>query len=446
MNINQFAEKLFAAGRSEGFADMEIYFQSGSQFRIGVFKGELDSYSLAEDSGLSFRGLYNGKMGYAYTEKIDDSSIDMLIDDARQNAQVIDSEDTEEIFAGSDSYELLDGFSETLAGEQPKRKIELVKDLEKAAYALDERVATVQAWFGDGQRERTIINTKGLNLSFKGNSAGIGLSVVVRQGQETKTAHESKVGKDLLSISVREISRRGVEEAVSLFGAETVPSKSYPIILRKDVAAHMLAVFSSSFSAENVQKGMSLLKDRIGEQIFSEQITVTDDPTMADRPGSTPFDAEGVATTRKNVVENGKLTTYLHNLKTARKDGAVSTGNASKGSYKSPIGIAPTNLYIQPGDRSYDEIVAGTKEGIIIISLQGTHSGANPVSGDFSLGAYGYLVQDGKVTRPVDQITVAGNYFQMMREVEEVGNDLDFGSSNYGSPTLKIKQLAVAGK
>jgi PmbA protein len=446
MRVELFAEKLFAAGKEAGFTDMEVYFQSGSQFRVGIFKREIDSYSLAEDAGLSFRGLYNGKMGYAYTEKLDESSLQMLINDARENAQLVDSDEVAEIFAGSESYAQLEGHNPRLDAIQAEEKIALAKALEEKAYALDQRVFNVQAFFGDGAGERRIINSKGLNLVYRGNSAMAGLSVVARQEREAKTAHEMEQIEDLAQFDVDEIARKAVDEAVSLFGADTVPSGEYPIILRRDVASQMLGVLTASFSAENVQKGMSLLKDRIGQQVFSEKITIIDDPLMPGRPASCPFDAEGVATRTKQMVENGKLMTYLHNLKTARIDGVESTGNASKRSYKSPLGIAPSNFYIAAGEKSYDEIIAGTEEGIIVISVAGLHSGANPVSGDFSLGAYGYLVQGGKVVRPVNQITIAGNFFRMLNDVLEVGNDLKFGRGSIVSPTLKIARLSVAGK
>ena len=161
---------------------------------------------------------------------------------------------------------------------------------------------------------------------------------------------------------------------------------------------------------------------------------------------SQPFDAEGVASKTKAVISDGVLKTFLHNLKTAKKDGVESTGNAYKG-IKSPIGISPTSFYIQAGDKSYQQLLEEMGEGLIIISVQGLHSGANPVSGDFSLGAYGYYVKDGRIQRPVDQITIAGNFFDLLKNVVAIGSDLEFDSSGVGSPSsLLIKELAVAGK
>jgi PmbA protein len=174
-----------------------------------------------------------------------------------------------------------------------------------------------------------------------------------------------------------------------------------------------------------------------------------DDPFMEGGLASMSFDGEGVACSYKKVIDKGVLKTYFHNLKTANKDGVVTTGNASKGSYKASIGIAPSNFYVEKGERSLKEIIAGMDSGIMITELQGLHSGLNSISGDFSLAALGYEIKEGKISRPVEQITVAGNYFEMLKNVEEVGSDLKFGlpgESYIGSPSLKIKKLAIAGE
>jgi PmbA protein len=269
--------------------------------------------------------------------------------------------------------------------------------------------------------------------------------VVARDGADTKTAYFVKTGQDFGVFNAQEIAGKAVEEACSMFGASSISSRSYRVVLRNDVAATFLGVFSSSFSAENVQKGMSLLKGKLGEQVADASVTIIDDPFLVERPNSCAFDAEGVATFRKNIVENGRLATYLYNQKTAKKDGVISTGNAAKTSYKSAIGTAPINLYIKPGSQSWEQLLQEMDQGLVIIDVQGTHSGANPVSGDFSLSAYGYWVEGGRIVRPVNQITIAGNFFEMLKDVEVIGSDLDWGGI-FGSPSLLVKKLAVAGK
>jgi PmbA protein len=164
---------------------------------------------------------------------------------------------------------------------------------------------------------------------------------------------------------------------------------------------------------------------------------------------SKSFDGEGVACKYKKVIDKGVLKTYFHNLKTSKKDNIETTGNASKGSYKASIGISPSNFYVEKGEKSLDEIISGMDSGIMITELQGLHSGLNSISGDFSLAALGFEIKGGKIDRPVEQITVAGNYFELLKNIEEVGSDLKFGlpgEAYIGSPSLKIKKLAIAGE
>ena len=448
MEISVFKEELFRQGLLAGFTEMEIFVTSARDFSVRVFKKEIDNYSLSEVWGLGFRGKYQGRMGYAYTEIPDQQSVTLLIKDAKQNAIIIDSTDDIEIFAGSNTYPKIEAFNPDFSNISVADKIEFALNLEQEAYSLDPRVTTVNyALFADGEGEVHIANTKGLDRSYQRNGGASYVSVVVKDEDEVRTAGRFVVGNKWECFNVAELAKEAVEEAVSMLGAQTIDSKEYPVILRHDVAGGILQTFSSVFSAESVQKGFSLLKDKIGETIAAQTITLIDDPLLPDGAGSAPFDSEGVATKTKEVIKDGVLITYLHNLKTAKKDGIPSTGNASKGSFRSPVRIAPTNFFIQPGDLSYDELMADLDEGLIIISVQGLHSGANPVSGDFSLGAYGYYVKNGKIDHPVDQITIAGNFFQLLKDVTRIGSDLKFGmGGSTASPSILIKGLAVSGK
>jgi PmbA protein len=449
MEFNEFKDLVFSRGSRAGFTDMEIYHQSSKDLSIKVFEGEVDSYTLAEAGGYSFRGLYRGNMGYAYTEVLDEESVDILVRDARENAEVIDADEQLEIFGGSQRYPEISGFKARLSATSSQEKIEIAKAMEAKALALDERVRTVNyCLLASGEGQVRIVNTKGLDLTHSLNAAYAYVSVVVGEGGDTKTFGNFETIGDFSQFDPEKLARGAVEEAVALLGASPVESGEYPVILRWEAAATLLGTFAGIFSAENVQKNFSLLKGKLGEAVAADTITIVDDPLLPQGLYSAPFDAEGVATRTKAVVEAGRLMTFLHNLKTAAKDGVQSTGNAAKGSYKSSVGVAPTNMYIQPGTVSLEDMVAGVQRGLVIIDLQGTHSGANPVSGDFSLGAFGYLVEKGKSVRPVNQITIAGNFISMLRDVEAVGNDMRFGlpaGSMFGSPSLLIKTLAVSG-
>ena len=450
MDIRTFKEQLFKAGMAAGLEEMEIYISRSKDFSVRVFQSEVDDYTLSVEQGVGFRAFYQGKVGSAYVEVIDEQSVDFLVESAKANAQIIDSTDEIIFYAGAESYPQVKSFSKELEAVSAEAKIEYAKALEAEALAIDGRVSMVNyALTGYGDEEVYIANTKGLEQSFCRNGAFSYISAVVKENEQVKTGGRMIFNTDWQKFNAQKQSQDAVGEALSLLGASSVKSGDYRVLLRYDVVRTFLSTFSSVFSAEAVQKGLSLLQGKLGEQIASSIVTLVDDPLMENGGASAPFDGEGVATSTKKVIDGGSLTTYLHNLKTAKKDGVESTGNASRPSFKSPVGISPSNFYIEPGHKNYEQLIKELDNGIIVINVQGAHSGANAVSGDFSLGAYGYLVENGRIVRAVDQITVAGNFFTLLKNIEEVGSDLEFGSpghgGNIGSPSLIISQLSIAG-
>jgi len=451
VDLREFKEKLFAAGRAAGLGDMEIYAVRAKELEVRVFQSEVDDYSLSDVMGIGFRAQYGGKVGYAFTESVDEQSITFLVEGALANAQVIDTDDEIEFFAGSPEYPVVETYSEPLAQLSSQDYIDAALEMERAALAADKRVSLVDWALTAYQSEEVFIaNTRGLEKSFRRNLAFGYVSAVAKEGGQVKTGRKFRCVTDWNELKPQELACEAAAEGISLLNADSVPSGAYRVILRRDAARDLLATFAGVFSAEAVQKGLSLLGDKLGAQIASADVTLVDNPLLPWAGGSRPFDAEGVAVRPTTVISAGQLVSFLHNLKTAKKAGAETTGNAHRASFKSPVGIAPTNFYIERGGISYDELVAQLNDGLIIIDLQGLHSGANPVSGDFSLGAYGYRVQDGRIAGPVDQITISGNFFALLQDVEAIGSDLEFGvpsaGGNIGSPSLLIRSLAVAGK
>lgn len=449
MDIQEFKELVFVAGKKAGLEDMEIYVQRVDNFSVRIFEKEIDGYSVSVEQGVGFRARYNGKIGYAYVEALDSGSVDLLVEGAKANAKIVDSTDEIEFYAGADKYPVVEAYTEELAKVSAEEKIDFAKQLEAEAFAADERVSMVN-WATTMYRETEVFiaNTKGLEQSYRNNGAVAFVMALVREGEQTKTGGRQVMGSDWKKFDAKKLAREAVEEATSLLGAASVKSGDYRVMLRYDVMANLLDTFASVFSGEAVQKGLSLLQGKVGQKVAAPMVTLIDDPLLANGFASAPFDDEGVPTRTKKVIDSGLLTTYLHNLKTAKKDGVESTGNASRASFKSPVGISPSNFYIEPGEKGYTELVKDLQEGLIIISVQGSHSGANAVSGDFSLGAYGYLVEKGKISRPVDQITIAGNFFGLLADIEGIASDLEFspgGSGNIGAPSVIVKSLSVAG-
>jgi PmbA protein len=444
MNIQEFQTRLFSEAQNNGFSDVEIYFEKKEVFGCQVHKGEIEQYELAEDGGVSFRGLINGKMGYAYTEKVDEASIPYLLKNATENASVIDDEDVEEIFSGSDSYEQGNFFSVELNEVSIPDKIQFIKDVEREVLAYDHRiVATDYCMFRSESITKTLANNKGLTLTDKKNYCYAHLLAIANNGEETKSAFDFVMTRDFNSLNAQKFAKKVAEAALSQLGSKSIPSKEYTVLLRNDAAASLLGAFTANFSAENTQAGLSALKDKLGQSIANQKITIVDDPLLEEGPASRTFDSEGVSSKKLTLVESGVLQSLLHNQKTAKKEQAETTGHAHKDSYKGSVKVGPSNLYIQPADATFDALVAEVDEGVLITDLSGLHSGTNQVSGDFSVAANGFFIKDGKIQFPVNLMTIAGNFYQLLQDVQEVGADLIFPLSPIGSPSLLVKSLSV---
>ncbi|MCJ8009251.1 TldD/PmbA family protein [Lederbergia wuyishanensis] len=446
MDILEFQNELFRAGKESGFTEMEIYYSSNKSLSVNVHKQEIDEYNIAETGGVSFRGLFNGQMGYSYAEKIDLDSISLILEEALSNAKVLEIEEGEDLYEGSEEYPPNRPFSEELEQVEADKLIEAAFEMEQTAYDLDDRVQLVQyCYLTKNISEIFIANSKGLHCHEKTAYVSGGLYLVANDGQSTATGGESDYTlTEFSKLNFKKIARKAVDEAVSKLGADSIETGKYPIIFRDSTATELIGSFLGLLTAENVQKGYSKFAGKLGEQVAGENFTLIDDPLMQDVPGYITFDSEGFATKCKAIIKNGQLMTFMHNRKTAKKDGIESTGNAMKSGYRGTISVGPYNLYLQPGNRSLDEMISTIDKGILIVELQGANAGINTVAGDFSLAAIGFLIEYGKVVRPVDQITVSGNFFDLIHNIEEVGNDLRILGS-VTSPSIKVKPLLVSG-
>jgi PmbA protein len=290
-----------------------------------------------------------------------------------------------------------------------------------------------------------IRNSYGLNLNDEGAYCMAYAAPIAKEGDSTATGGAMEASSRFADLDAERIGREAAEETLAQLHGKPVATGEYRIIMRWDAMQSLLSTFAGIFSAENVQQNLSLLGGKEGSVISSEAVTLMDDPLLPGGMGSQTFDAEGSAFFTKAVIDEGVLTTLLHSRKTARKQGVKSTGNANRGSYAAPVHVSPTNFFFAPGDKDLDTLTAEMGEGLVITDLAGLHAGANPTSGDFSLLAKGYTVEGGKRGRAVEQITVAGNFYAMLRNVQAVASDLRFAGSSIGSPSVDVGMLKVSG-
>lgn len=441
-------DSIIAKAKKKNISEIEVYISEGESFSINIFKSEIEKYELADSKGLGVRGFYNGKIGYSYTEKLSDDSIDYIIDEIIQNATINDSEEQDYIYGGSKEYKKTNNYNIEMDKITEEEKIEFAKKMEEVAYKADERVKLVRyCTIGSSKGFTTMANSKGLDLSDSGNFMYSYTYLIANDGNENSVGLDFAIGNDFTKFDYEKIAKTAAQKAIEMLGAKPVKTGNYPIIIDSRVFADMLSVMTSAFSARTVQKGLSRLKGKVGKSIAKSNVTLIEDPFLIGGGSTSSFDGEGVATKYKKVIDKGDLTSYLYNLKTAKIDGVESTGNASRGSFKSTIGTAPTNMYFEKGEKTLEELVAQTPNGLYITELGGMHSGFNNVSGDFSLIASGFKIENDKIGKPIKQITVSGNYFDLLNNVVEFSNDLKFNmSGSLGSASVLIESLSVAGE
>ncbi|MCR5809328.1 MAG: TldD/PmbA family protein [Clostridiales bacterium] len=441
LSFEEYKALAFEAATKKGCSAAEVYFTDGEQFSANVLGGQLDEYSVEHSFGLNLRVQFDGKDGYAYTEVLDDP--EALVERAVDNARSSESPDVHPM-QGKCEYEKVAPPETKVIKMSPAEKIAYAAELEKQFLASDPRAKRAQySAIQTAKNTVRLHNTLGLEADTTRESAFAILGTILEQDGVLRDAFVVKEGDELLDKDA--MIKEGIEKTVEQFGASPVPSGEYRVMIRNEAMASMLAAFSSMFSADSAQKGLSLLAGMEGKAIAAECVTLMDDPFYAENPRA--FDAEGVPSVTKKVIENGVLTTLLHNLKTAAKAGVASTSNAGR-SASGPVGVSPSNFFIKKGEASYEEMIKKLENGLIITDVSGLHAGLNPVSGDFSLIAKGLLVKDGEIVRSVDQITVAGNFITMMKAVTAVGADLKFGmpmGARVGSPSVIVEKLMVSG-
>eukprot|EP00828_Plagiopyla_frontata_P010998 TRINITY_DN16024_c0_g1_i3.p3 TRINITY_DN16024_c0_g1~~TRINITY_DN16024_c0_g1_i3.p3 ORF type:complete len:444 (+),score=99.57 TRINITY_DN16024_c0_g1_i3:1473-2804(+) len=435
MEFNLFKDKLFEEAKKNGFSEYEIYYAEAESLSINVYEGEVEKYKLNASFGLSFRGKINGKMGYSYTEILDEEAIKTLIMNAKEAALCIENDDIKFIYEGDREYKKINSFKKDLDEIEPDKYIELALNMEGECKKQCNKVVNFHSCgIGYSKSNYGIINSKGLNLKNERNNLSAYVIPIIKDNEKKYDGMGYVIAQNISDVKPAKLAKQAIEEAISKIGAKSIKSDKYKIVINNEAMVSLISAFSSIFNAEQAQKGLSLLKGKEGEMIASKVVTFIDDPHLENGLGSCSFDDEGVATYSKEIISNGILNTLFHNLKTAYKAKVKSTGNGFKSSYASTVGVSETNFYIKPGDKSFEELCEIVKQGVIITEFAGLHSGASAVTGDFSLAAKGFMIENGKKTFPIEQITVAGNFFTLLKDIEFIGCLL------YTSPSPRDRQ------
>ncbi|MDY2981500.1 MAG: TldD/PmbA family protein [Fusobacterium sp.] len=444
MEKNIFIDKLFEKASLKGINEFEIYFLSNLNTSIKIYQGKIENFSNNQNQGISFRGMVDGKMGYSYSESMEDEDIDFLINEVIENASCIESLDKQFIYGEKANYTDTITYSSAIENLDTDFVKDFLIKMEEYALSINERVKKVNfCSFAIGSGEKIIKNSKGLELHSKENICYTYISVIAEENGIVKTGSHFQLGRDFSKFDYKELSEVAVKRALNKFGTITLTEVPKTCVIENLAFSSLLGAMSNIFSAEVVQKNISKLKGKLNESVASSIVTLVDDPFLKDGLANSSFDDEGVPTSYKEIIQDGVLKTYLYNLKTAYKDGVSSTGNGIKGSYKGTVGISSFNLYIKPSSKSFDKMIENIKEGIFITDFAGLHSGLNTISGDFSLAGEGFYIKDGKIDRPLNQITISGNFFDLLKNIKDIANDIKFSFSSVGSPSIMVEGLKV---
>ena len=448
MNFNEFKELVIAECEAQGIAEYELYYQAGYSTSVDTFQHSINEFTSSYSGGVCFRAIVNGKMGYASTENLSAQQAKAVVAKAVDNAVNLEAEETVFLGEGGQEYEPLEDKSYDLPTTE--ELIAKVLETTEKLYAADPMaVDGCQTQGIIETSEVAIYNSKGLDLHHSSKASGLIAVGVVSNGKEMSNDYQIKLGK-LNEIDVDALVKKAVDGAKEKLGGEVAPSGQYPVVFSTEAMCSLLGVYSGIFNSESAQKGLSKLAGREGEVIAAPCVTLVDDPFHCDNPEPMNFDAEGSPTHKKAVIENGVLNTLLYNLKTAAVAGRKTTGNASKAGYDAAVGIRPFTMYLQGGDITEEELLQKAGNGVYITSLGGLHAGANAISGDFSLQSSGYMIENGVKTRYVKSFTVAGNFYELLKNIVALANNCrlprPMGSTTFGAPSVLVDGLSVAGK
>ncbi len=443
---NQIAEKILSLSRDLKVDAAEVFLRSYTSTAIEVKDQKVDAFDRARDIGAGLRVLTNRRMGFAFTTDLSETALMILVQTAVTNARNTETDEFHSIpERPSAAYRSVEIYDPDIVALTEKEKIDRVMAMEREAFAIDPRIKRIRkASASFSESETLIMNTNGGNVSYRGTAASSSIEAVAEDKGESQAGSDFDVNRFYHKLLIEEVGRRAARKALDLLGARHIDSVRAPVILEADVAGEFLSIMSSGFSSENVQKKKSLFIGKLDKEVVSPLITVIDDGLLDGGLGTAPSDDETVLMKHKTVIDKGRLAMFLYNTYTANKDKTVSTGNGMRGGFKGVPGIGVTNLYVEPGKHSLNELMSSAGRGLLVTEIMGAHS-ANSISCDFSVGATGFWIENGNKAYPVREITIAGNILDLMKNVDAVGSDLRF-SGKIGSPSLRVKELSIGGK
>ena len=427
--------------------DAEAFVARRRETEVRAYDGEVESLTAASSQGIGVRVVRGGRQGFAYAPALDDETLREIFDEARDNCRFASPDEFAGV-AAPDGVEPvpLDLFRPELADFGADDKVALAIELERATRAADPRISGVEtAEYADSVYSSAVATSSGVASSARETGCYLAVFSLAEERGETQTGFGFSVGRQPGDLSAAAAAADAAERATRLLGAVKPPTTRLCAVLDPYVTAQLLGIVGLTLSGEAVLKGRSMFADRMDSEVGAESLTLIDDATDPAAFSASSTDAEGLATRRVPLIVEGVLRAFLYDTYNARRAGVSSTGSAVRGGFRGSPTVGTRALRLLPGARGQDEIVADIEDGLLVQGVTGLHSGVNPVSGDFSVGAEGLRIRGGAVAEPVREVTIASTLQRLLLDVIEVGCDQQWLPMNAAGVSLAVADVTMSG-
>jgi PmbA protein len=443
MDYIKLTKELVEKALKFGAGSAEVYLETGRNLSINVLNGEIETIEEAATAGVGFRVIVDGKTGFSHCNDFSEKSLEDTLKRAIEFAKLTTA-DENNILPAETGITNVDGLYDPEIPTIPmEKKIDMALQIEKLALA-DPRIAKSSgAGYGEGEGEIFIANSNGLSKNYKSNACSIGVSVVAEKGEQKNTGGEycsRRFFTDLMPLE--KIAKKAADKASELIDPVMIRTQHATVIIDPDAAGSLIRGIIAALNGDRVRQGASFLKDSMDKQFASPLLTIIDDGTRAKGLASEPFDGEGVPTQKRVLVEKGIVKSFIYNTITGKRVGITSTGNAARGGFTSLPDIGTHNIEVENGKHSPEEIIAATPKGLLVTEITGY--GINAVNGNFSGGASGFWIENGKKKHPVKGVTIAGSADEILNAIDMMGNDGDLNKT-FTCPTFRIKEMMIGG-
>jgi PmbA protein len=446
-DLDAVAQRAVEAALAAGATDAEAFAEEDTSRRVRVYAGDVESLSDAGGRGVGVRAFVDHRWGYAYATDLSEGALTSLGAAAAEAASVADPDEHAGLPDSCGSTPVGDLASAGVREWTTQQKVDLALATERAARGRPGITQVETTVYSDSESTVALCNSNGFAGSYSVTQAWAYSSAFAGEGADLMTGLGVGMGRDPAALDPEAIGGEAAERALALVGARQPQSRRAPVVLDAFVAASFVGIIGSMLSADAVQRGRSLFADREGDEVANAALELVDDATDPVGPSSAPFDGEGSCTRRTPLLERGRLLTFLFDARTARRAERATTANAARGSYRSPPSVGASNLIVASGERTLGELVAEAGDGLLVTDVAGLHSGVNPVSGTFSVGASGRLIEGGELGAPVREATIAGDLVTMLRGVRSVGAEARWVplAGSVRTPPLLIEEMAISG-